>query len=199
MVVATTWLQRFSDALTQLCGSAPPVHLCECYALSNEGDGVDDLESWVSIQKKTLGWSQAKSIIFAALHLADTPNPDVGHLSKDGSVNLEKVLEREKKKSLAKLDDDAAKKAYQTMMLLAQDRSSDLYTSAGGQRAVCNMHKAFWNGFNGKSDQGLSAMKSPSNAMLMASREAGIEYALVLRKSLGKKKQAKNAKEIVGC
>ena len=168
--------------MTLICGSTPPLLLCEEIAFSSCVNDTEKLESWVREQKNAPSWFLPSSVVFAALKLADYPSEGAGHLSKTQSMELERTLEKERKKSLAKLQDEVAKKAFETMMSLAQNRSSDLYTGTGGQRAVCNMHKAFWHGFNGVNQGSLERMKSPHPSVLMASYGAGVQFSSTLKR-----------------
>lgn len=84
MAHPTTWMERFRDALTVLCGGKEPsLELCEKW-LSNEQDsnGSDPLQDWVCCNT-VLPWSQGIIVIDAAYALAESPEEGSGHLPQE--------------------------------------------------------------------------------------------------------------------
>lgn len=69
----TTYIQRFTDAITLLCGAVPPEDYVELW-LTNEEDksGTQPLHSW-AIDNATLAWAQGIVVLDAAAVLANTP------------------------------------------------------------------------------------------------------------------------------
>lgn len=80
---STTWMERFRDALTIMCGAEPPLKFCEMW-VKNEQDEhcADPLQNWVGMQKTTPTWAQNIVTIDAAQVWADTPVEDQKHLTK---------------------------------------------------------------------------------------------------------------------
>jgi len=66
----TTWGQRYREALTLLCGEAPP-EIAVVESLQRGNDGWE-LQSWAA-GKCRLAWAQGIVVLDAAVTLADTP------------------------------------------------------------------------------------------------------------------------------
>ena len=66
----TTWDERFAEALTVLCGEAPPPGAIAAW-FEPECDSME-LQKWAS-EKCRMLWAQGIVVIDAATILADTP------------------------------------------------------------------------------------------------------------------------------
>lgn len=189
--VETTWVQRFVEAVAAICGAFPSVQLCEEWVLSGEAQAPKVLEDWIEAQTSDLFWTHGPSILAAAIVMADAPRPGAGHLTKPQSLQHLVLMDKQRKKAQSKIHDESARKAFEAMLALAQDRASEIYSSTGAPRSASNMHKAFWSGFNGASEEGLDGMRFPPMQILLASYSAGQEYAIILKKSKAKEKSKK--------
>lgn len=81
----TTWMQRFVDALTIMCGAEPPLELCQEWVDNVEVNGAWRLQNWVGMQPATPSWAQCIVTIESAECWADTPVESEIHLDKDGA------------------------------------------------------------------------------------------------------------------
>lgn len=81
----TTWMQRFVDALTIMCGAEPPLVYCQEWIDNVDVKGASRLQNWVGMQPTTPSWAQNIVTIEAAHVWADTPVEDEIHLDKDGA------------------------------------------------------------------------------------------------------------------
>ncbi len=80
---ATTWMERFRDALTIMCGAEPPLKMCEMWFANEQDESqLDPLQNWVGMQKGTPKWAQCIVTIDAAQVWADYPEEGKGHLQK---------------------------------------------------------------------------------------------------------------------
>ena len=70
----TTWIQRFREALTLLCGEAPPEGMAEAWD-AHESEALQD---W-ALNHCPLSWAMGIVVIEAAMSLADQPEEGVGH------------------------------------------------------------------------------------------------------------------------
>jgi hypothetical protein len=75
----TTWMERFRDALTIMCGTEPPLKFCEMWVNHEQENNADPLQNWVGMQKATPSWAQCIVTIDAAMVWADTPVEGDGH------------------------------------------------------------------------------------------------------------------------
>lgn len=76
----TTWMERFVDALTLMCGAEPPLEYCQEWIDNVEVDHAHRLQNWVGMQESTPFWVQNIGLIDAAQVMADTPTEGEGHL-----------------------------------------------------------------------------------------------------------------------
>lgn len=104
--VPTTWPQRFTQALTVLCGEAPPV----ATAIAWFEPGCDSIEllDWVG-EHCRLSWAQGIVAIEAAEMLANAPEEGAGHV---GRTSQQQALDHWRKvhqqvRELWNRDDDA--------------------------------------------------------------------------------------------
>lgn len=73
--MATTWIQRFREALTLLCGEAPPEGMAEAW----DAHESEELQEW-ALNHCCLPWCMGIVVIEAAMSLADQPEEGAGHL-----------------------------------------------------------------------------------------------------------------------
>lgn len=79
---STTWMERFRDALTIMCGAPPPLSYCEMWVRNEQDEGAaDPLQNWVGMQK-TPHWAQCIVTIEAAEVWANTPVEGEDHALK---------------------------------------------------------------------------------------------------------------------
>lgn len=74
MEVKTTWMRRFTEAMTLLCGTEPPADQVQSWF----ADQDERLQSW-AIDNSKLVWAQGIEVIDAASSLADAPEEGAGH------------------------------------------------------------------------------------------------------------------------
>ena len=74
----STWEQRFSEALSLLCGGAevPPDMVTRWFSSDDER-----LQHWAS-EHGAFAWHQGIALIDAAALMADTPSEGEGHLER---------------------------------------------------------------------------------------------------------------------
>ena len=75
----TTWMERFRQALTLMCGVTPPEDMCEEWVRGVSIKGEDRLQGWVLSQEKTPEWAQGIVTIEVASTWADHPEEGAGH------------------------------------------------------------------------------------------------------------------------
>lgn len=80
--MTTTYLGRFRDALTLMCGAEPPLKMCEDWESNTQVDGVDQLQDWVISQPAVPAWAMGIVTIEAAQIWALSPVESEGHLDK---------------------------------------------------------------------------------------------------------------------
>lgn len=76
---ATTYLQRFREALAVMCGAMPPEDLCQEWLDGVSVNGADRLQNWVGSQVQLPGWAQCIGTIDAAMTWADQPEEGEDH------------------------------------------------------------------------------------------------------------------------
>ena len=77
----TTYLYRFNEALTILCGAGPPADMLQEWIDDVTVQGAHRLQDWVGMQKAVPEWAQCIEIIDAASNLARFPVEDEDHLA----------------------------------------------------------------------------------------------------------------------
>lgn len=81
--VPTTWMERFRQALTKMCGATPPEDMCQEWLDKVSINGVDRLQDWVVNQSGTPTWAQGLVTIEVATQWADEPTEGVPHEYRD--------------------------------------------------------------------------------------------------------------------
>lgn len=81
---ATTFVQRFTDAVAILCGSEPPSDFVTEWLANVDVDGVHRLQEWVLNQDATPAWAQGIGVLDAAHLLASTPVESEQHEDAHG-------------------------------------------------------------------------------------------------------------------
>jgi hypothetical protein len=85
----TTWMDRFQHALAIMCGSLPPIEMCQEWVDHIEVNGQYRLQNWIfSKGNKTPQWAQAIVTIDAAQLWADGPEEGAGHAQKPKESQL---------------------------------------------------------------------------------------------------------------
>lgn len=75
----TTWVERFTEALTVLCGEPPPAGVVAAWF--EPGSDSEELQNWAAA-KCRMPWAQGIVVIDAAEVLADEPAEGDMHAGK---------------------------------------------------------------------------------------------------------------------
>lgn len=81
MEVVVTFIERFTEALTQITGKVPPADLVALWVAGDESHcdtGADTLQNW-AVDYAPLSWTTGIGVIEAAEALADAPVDGFGH------------------------------------------------------------------------------------------------------------------------
>lgn len=84
----TTWMERFQHALGVMCGSLPPIEICQEWVDHVEVNGQHRLQNWIfSKGNRTPQWAQAIVTIDAAEIWAGEPEEGADHAPKREASN----------------------------------------------------------------------------------------------------------------